>query len=103
MSDDNDYELIGRATVAWNDVELSWYLIYLVLMQAPREQADAVYFTPKSFGTERKFVAKLIDVNLAGHTAILADFKILSKMTDDYVGLRNAINPILENRDTLGF
>src|ERR1035437_2101740 len=64
MSDENTYELIGRATVAWSDVELTWYLIYLTLSSASRDDAYAIYFAPKNAETERKITHKLGSVVL---------------------------------------
>ncbi len=91
MDDENTYELIGRATVAWSDVELTWYLIYLTLSSAPRDQADAIYFIPNNSATERKVTYSLAEVVLAANPTLLSELGNLLCRTNSAIRDRNAI------------
>jgi hypothetical protein len=89
--DENDYELIGRATVSWSDVELTWYLIYLTLNDLPRDQADAIYDIPNGFGSELKLISAIAEKVLADQPEVLKEFNILKSLTQERYGFRNAI------------
>lgn len=91
MYQENTYELIGRATVSWSSVELGWYLIYLTVSHANRDEADAVYFTPNNSTTERKVTRNIAAVSLATHPQLIADLKTLDSRTNDMASDRNAI------------
>lgn len=91
MYEDNTYEFIGRATVAWSDVELTWYLIYLAVSHADREEADAVYFTPNNSATERKITCAVAEVSLIAHPDLVAELHKLNNKTGSLSGDRNAI------------
>ncbi|MBZ0217209.1 MAG: hypothetical protein K8F25_11685 [Fimbriimonadaceae bacterium] len=78
MNDDNTYELIGRAIVAWNDLELVWYLTFLTLSDDPRPKADAEYLGLHRFYDQLKrsksrAKAVLADENIKKALMLLAE------------------------------
>lgn len=91
MDEDNTYEFIGRVTVAWSDVELTWYLIYLTVSHADRDEADAIYFTPNNSATERKLTINIANVTLAAHPNLIDQIGQLQNRTNHASGDRNAI------------
>jgi hypothetical protein len=90
----HSYELIGRATVAWNDVELLWMTLFLTFLDAPRAQADATYHSLRAFAAQRDMTVSLGRSRLNGIPALDAlDRRLgqLSAATGKAAGDRNAI------------
>src|SRR5947207_4646055 len=91
-SERNTYELIGRVTVAWNDVELLWMTLYLAFLDAPRKQADAAYHSLKVFAAQREITYRLGMLALEGNSALLKELGDLYDETGKASGDRNAVS-----------
>jgi hypothetical protein len=88
--DDNPYELIGRAIVLWNRIETFWHLIFIALLNCPRDQADAIYLTLANFKPQRDIGRALAKVVLSDQTATLEKVLNLETNIGNQVGRRNA-------------
>jgi hypothetical protein len=62
---ENPYELIGRALVTWNRIEALWELIVVVMLDCPRNQADAIFLSLRNFGPQRSMGRELAKITLA--------------------------------------
>ncbi len=94
MSDPNlhkTYELIGRATVAWSRVELIWTMLFVSLLDAPREQADAIYHSLKSSAAQREMTLALAATVLSSHNDILVALGKINCSMGKLSGDRNAM------------
>jgi hypothetical protein len=82
MNEDNTFELIGRAIVAWNDLELVWYLTFLTLSNEPRSKADAEYLSLGRFSDELNLSKKLAKTVLTDEAIkkVLMDLAERSKL-----------------------
>lgn len=88
------FELVGRITAAWNEIEIVWYLIYTCMLhEAPREKIDLIYRQFVTGRAQRQFVIALADVAFkADHHQIYrtAMGKLFAR-TGELSGLRNAL------------
>lgn len=87
----HSYELIGRATVAWNDVELLWMTLFLTFLDAPRAQADATYHSLRVFAAQRDMTNRLGCLRIGDDPVLDKRLRGLYDETGRAAGDRNAI------------
>lgn len=93
---DNPFELIGRITVAWNRIELWWHMLFVVLLDAPRDQADALYLMTQNGRQQRQMVMTLAGLRFGDSpqdqnaARALSSLRALQSATDGEAGRRNA-------------
>lgn len=84
-------ELLGILCVSWNDIELSWYLIYTCLAhEAPREKLDAVFQQFQTGASQRKMIADLADKTFDAKSPFRTRIGQLIAVSHDLSGERNA-------------
>src|SRR5207253_3043174 len=91
----NTYELIGRATVAWNDIELVWGLIFVALLDAPRSQADAAYHALRNFEAQRQMTMALATERLANTSTA---YKALANLNKKLSPIKRGRNDIAHTK-----
>ena len=90
---ENPYELIGRALVTWNRIEALWELIVVVMLDCPRNQADAIFLSLRNFGPQRSMGRELAKLQLASSPDTLDRvLKLENRLREEMTsGRRNAI------------
>src|SRR5438093_1863543 len=84
------YELLGRALVLWNRIEGLWYLLFVTMLDAPRDQADAIYRRLANFTPQRDLGRALAEVVLKDHDDARNKVLAAEAAIREQVGRRNA-------------
>ncbi|EAS50905.1 hypothetical protein SI859A1_01031 [Aurantimonas manganoxydans SI85-9A1] len=87
-----EFELIGKVTTSWNEVDNVWHQIYLQLMaDTPQEKANAIFKIFVTGQAQRDLVMKVAGVSLSGHTDTLRELGRLQAKTNDVSSHRNSV------------
>jgi hypothetical protein len=84
--------LVGKMVMAWNRLELTWFLIYTCLVyQLPRETAEAIFKRHTTGNGQRELIMTIARVALRPHPEILTFLESASKETNNIATERNDI------------
>lgn len=83
---------IGKATVAWNDIQFAILQIFLTVVPGPREDAEARFFSLRSDRGQRKLVRKAVEQTVPPVDTWLAEriLEVLDKLDGIESDRRNA-------------
>jgi hypothetical protein len=83
-------ELIGRVTVAWNDLNQILSILFEMLSGLPPEKANAIYSTPQSDRAQRDMLMAVAKIALEPHPSIWLPFKTCMEGINSLSSQRNA-------------
>lgn len=85
------YEMIGRMTAAWNDVDLLWELIFTcILHEPPRATTDVLLQQFYTSATKRRMIMAVANVTFTKGSFERSEIEALSALTSDLGNKRNA-------------
>jgi hypothetical protein len=82
--------LIGRVTIAWNDLNHILGYLFRLFSGMPEDKATAIYFAPKSDTTQRAVLKAVAEIALKPHPDIWQPFKKSLDRINGLAGERNA-------------
>lgn len=82
--------LIGRVAIAWNDLNFILSYLFEQFTGMSKEKSDAIYFLPKSDGTQRQMLSAVAQVALRPYPDILSSFNECMKRINSFAGECNA-------------
>ena len=83
-------ELIGRVTIAYNEVQFIWSLLFSHFLWGDRGLAKGMFNAIRNDATQRDVIAAAAEVTLSHHPAVLSESRRLMKRTNELVAERNA-------------
>lgn len=89
---DKIYNLIGKATVAWNGIEHGWMLVFQTLISAPQDKAKAAFFAITNSTSQRKMIAALAALIFKDDNTQRCEILNLLNKTGKKSGWRNAFS-----------
>src|SRR5688572_19103008 len=83
--------LIGKATIAWNDIQFAILSIFFTILPCSRELSETIFFSHKSDRAQRDMVIAVVKSEIVPMDKDLAD-KIIAKIkeVDKEAAVRNA-------------
>jgi hypothetical protein len=72
--------LVGKATIAWNDLQFAILSIFFTVLPCPRELSEALFFSIKSDRAQREMVRAAVE-----HVVAPIDAMLAKKITDLFV------------------
>ena len=93
---DDTLGLVGKMVMAWNRVEIYWYLIYACFVHhLPKPIADAIYERYQTSHAQRELIMAIADAALAKdsepHKAIFDFLQKANIETNQLIAERNAV------------
>jgi hypothetical protein len=95
MTEDTDIvaehaELLGREALAWNDLTHILAHLFEQFSGLPRDEANAIFFTPKSDSTQRAMLRSIAEFALKPHPKLWQELVTCRDIINNLSGERNA-------------
>lgn len=83
-------ELIGQVTIAYNEVQFLWLLLFSEFLWGDRALARSMFQALRNDSSQRDIIAAAAEVTLSDNPKVLEETRRLMRVTNDLVAERNA-------------